>query len=405
MSFGFSGGQATCRDNEGIVVPSLNSDTTSPFILDIFCRASGLIKERLPFVWGAMGKGRLQQFAQQVHCSNIIEGITITVTQFAHYKTHDETKVNNLHLCGMHEDEKNSLVFPGVVVFSKLIAVTPLSTWRGTVIAYQRKSVDDAIVRKSTTEGPSLRHVMECYHSFPKKRKLVRAMLQDLDWVPVTETVGKIPLLQIPCHLNACVFPSPLIHYIVKLVSKFQLNYIEVMAIVRCQCLTPHSNYFLCLELTNLLQLDRLPTTGLDLGFFIIERMFDSATLLASTKGQTIPGMRFSKYMPTEKVSYGQFCDQTTAMVFHGLTSLSHGESGYNAVEKSEYYSKFCIKFSGYLPNCGHLITNHILLLMSILGLVPLWFAGEFAGSPTAKGFVYLRHACGLKTGKEPMQH
>ena len=42
---------------------------------------------------------------------------------------------------------------------------------------------------------------------------------------------------------------------------------------------------------------------------------------------------------------------------------------------------------------------------MSILGLVPLWFAGEFAGSPMAKGFVYLRHACGLKTGKEPMQH
>jgi hypothetical protein len=185
------------------------------------------------------------------------------------------------------------------------------------------------------------------------------------------------------------------------MISKFQLDYGEVMSILRCQALTPYSNYFLCEQLINMLERANLPLNGFQLGYLIFEKMHKSALDYESTQGKNIPGLRFAKYRCIEHITEKVFIEQTTAMVYHGLCTMQHFSTIKNKAEKAKLYGQVVTRFMAILPNFGLLVCNHFMFIMAILGMVPLWFANEFHGGNDSRGVVFLQKNYGLPRGKD----
>ena len=71
---------------------------------------------------------------------------------------------------------------------------------------------------------------------------------------------------------------------------------------------------------------------------------------------------------------------------------------------KKERDTLYCGTFLGFvkcLPKRGHLIVNHVLLIVGICGCVPYWFAMEFHGNQELNGFSLLREGYGLPPGSD----
>ena len=132
----------------------------------------------------------------------------------------------------------------------------------------------------------------------------------------------------------------------------------------------------------------------------MFERMCKSALEFERTKGLMIPGLRFEKYRGVQHITQSVFFAQCTAMVFHGLNSLQYCDEGSNKSERASNYATVHGNFSKTLPNCGDLIVNHLMLPMAVLGLVPLFLAGEYCGGNKSRGCEYMQAQYGLPKGQ-----
>ena len=400
ISYGFSGGEAYARDPvTGMTGPSVCKGTADPFIIGLFEKFSGLVKQELPFCYKGLPMERGEEFAKSIHPSNIFEGITLVVSEFDEAVEHGKSLEL---LCNIHEDILNSQEYPEVVIATNLFKTGDLKKARCGIIGYQRVSGDTTMARKSTIEPP-LQQILSVYEMFTDDRKDIPTLLRGLSWRNRhSERAGSEPYQSVPCHLDPAIFLSPILHYTMLAHERFTLDYLEICSLMRAFMSAPYTTYYYVTAMSLLLDLQS-PPRGFELGYWVYQRMYEYVTLDESDPQRKIPGLRHAKYKISPYLKFRLFKYDTKYILFVQVKTVKFFNKPTNQVERMSIYSSYIQEFNNTVTNCADLVCNNVAFVFSGLGLTPLWFAGEYFSKTTPRGITHLQLHYGLPKGQQSM--
>ena len=388
---GFGGGRAFSRDkaNHRLSRPSMLDGTMDPIMVKVLCTMTKMIKQNCPHVWHGRSTQRLERYAKRIDKENVIEYIWIAATD-----------VNSAEVgqCGFHDDDLNDPNFPEVVILSKVVPCGVRSL-RISVIAATRKSILDAERRENEDIGPSLRFLLHRYASIDDARKNTGP----LTFATTTKSDGAwcgIGYSLYPCHLEASIYVSPIIHYSLRMIKQFHLDFVEVICIFRSFALCSFTTFFATAALIEVLQRPVLKQTGLEFGYNLLERVHEIYGSYKNSK-KPIPGTRFTTSSETNLPSFEQFKEQIQHMVFVCIQSFGYDDAPTNKKTRANLYNMTMKGLKGSLPSCGVVGTNHLINAMSIVGCVPLWYSFEIQGTHESCGFQFLSREYGLRKGEQ----
>jgi hypothetical protein len=327
---------------------------------------------------------RLRKFAGSLAQGNQIEAMRLALT--------DEG-----NLCGVHEDKRNDKDFPGVPVFSRFVTLNN-KRYRVSIIMYSRQSISDYFKRLKHTYGPAVIFVMDAFSKLPPER---RSILPGSFRSRESETFDchGLAFSGVPCHMNPTFFVSPVIHFGLMITFHHRLDFAELVSIFRAWAAVPYTTYYFCSAVILLLQVKDLPVRGLLLGRLLLglmNKLREDDRVLE----KRIPGMRFSTYRKIIIPESEKWVSSTTELV------RLCAEASYRPIppgdkkERATFYENTRKAVAKEIPNAGVLITNHLMGVLAIVGLVPLWFASEHSVDSRSKSIQYLVVEKGLPSGK-----
>lgn len=387
--FGFCSGHSSSRKEQplGIAKPALKPGTMDKNISELLVTCSDILRA-LCSTFFAFPEERLQEFASQLGEGNIIEAMRIAIT--------DED-----NLCGVHEDGKNDANFPAVPVFSEYIWLYG-KRYRVSIIMYSQKSIGDFLRRKNTTYGPAISFVLDTFYNIPaSRRSILPSSFPNRD-SPSIDCQG-VPCFDLPCHMNPFFFVSPVIHFGTMLSLHHSLDYAELVSVFRAWAAMPYTTYYFCSGVTLLLQQRQLPVRGLLLGrlLLVLMRKLREQHQASKTK---IPGLRFATYRKLVVPGKEKWISSTTELVRLCLDASFRRDPPGNKKDKAWFYEKTRKAIGNEIPDAGNLISNHLMSIFGIVGLVPLWFSDQITVDAGSKAMKFLVAQKGLAPGRPAAQ-
>ncbi len=161
----------------------------------------------------------------------------------------------------------------------------------------------------------------------------------------------------------------------------------------------PYTSYYFCSAIIILLQEEELPVRGLLFGRFVLmlmKHLREEHRLLE----KNIPGLRFATYRKVVIPKPDEWITSTKEVVQLCLEACYRQAPPGDKKERARFYENTRKLIGQQIPNGGSLITNHLMAVLAIVGLVPLWFAEEHTVDPSSKSLEYLVNNKGLAKGK-----
>jgi hypothetical protein len=183
---------------------------------------------------------------------------------------------------------------------------------------------------------------------------------------------------------------------------KNNLDYCETMSMVRAIACAPYTAFFFLQATIRMYKNRKLPR-GYEFGYAIIKEIAEIGKEYCKNKVDTapdIPGLRFSKYHEPYVPEWKAYKKEVTEMVYLCLNTWTYMLAPSNRKKRKEIYNQFVGKLAGCMHKCGPLAANHLVVVLGIIGLIPIWFCAECSLDTTSKGFQLLRTEFGLPTGK-----
>jgi hypothetical protein len=202
-----------------------------------------------------------------------------------------------------------------------------------------------------------------------------------------------------PCHMDPTVYLSPAIHFGIMIALRFSLDYAELISLFRAWAAMPYTTYYFCSAIIILLQEEELPVRGLLFGRLVLMLM---AHLREEHKRLeiNIPGFRFSIYRQVVLPKVDQWQTSTKELVRLCLEASFRQTPPGDKKERARFYEETRRSIAKLIPNAGSLITNHLMTVLAVVGLVPLWFSEEHTVDLTSKSLAFLVDEKGLAKGK-----
>ncbi len=155
----------------------------------------------------------------------------------------------------------------------------------------------------------------------------------------------------------------------------------------------PYTTYYFCLAVLLLIQLKELPIRGLLLGRHLLGVMSKLRVDI------NIPGLRFATYRKLFMPTSDKWISSTTELVCLCLEASYRSIPPGDKKDRATFYETTCKAVAKEIPNGGKLVTNHLMGVFAIVGLVPLWFASEHSVDSRSKSIQYLVKERGLPSG------
>ncbi len=167
----------------------------------------------------------------------------------------------------------------------------------------------------------------------------------------------------------------------------------------------PYTTYYFCSAVLLLIQLKELPIRGSLLGRHLLGVM--SKVRVDHKAGKiNIPGLRFATYWKLFMPTSDKWVSSTTELVRLCLEASYRSIPPGDKKDRATFYETTRKAVAKEIPNGGKLVTNHLMGVFAIVGLVPLWFASEHSVDSRSKSIQYLVKERGLPpSGKPAAQH
>jgi hypothetical protein len=389
--FGFCAGQNTSRrangNPVGVAKPREKPGTRDELIRGLLSTCSSVLRT-MDFPIFNFGGERLRTFAGGLAEGNTIEALRLAIT--------DET-----NLCGVHEDRRNDAGYPTVPVFSKFIFLQE-KKYRVSIIMYSRKSIADYMNRKNSTYGPAVTFVLDAFSQIPAERRYVLPRSFPKRGSETIDCHG-MHCSSLPCHMDPSFFVSPVIHFGLMLAFRHLLDFAEMVSVFRAWAAMPYTSYYFCSAIILLLQQRQLPVRGLLLGRFLLILMVKQREEHQSSKTK-IPGFRFSTYRKVVIPGKEEWVESTTELVRLCLVASFRQDAPGEKKERAAFYEKTRKAVANEIPNAGGLVSNHLMAVLAIVGIVPLWFGDEHTVDTSTKPMQFLVEKQGLVKGKPAAQ-
>ena len=263
---------------------------------------------------------------------------------------------------------------------------------------YSRKSIGDYLKRKNQTYGPAVSFVLDAFSKIQDARRSIIP-----DCFPKTDSYSNecngISFSSLPCHMDPSFYVSPMIHFGLMVLFNHRLNFAEMVSIFRAWAAMPFTSYYFVSGCIVLLWGQVLPSPGLLLGhsLLLIMKQLRKDHQDWNTK---IPGLRFSTYRKLVVPLKKEWEESTKEIVRLCLAANYRHETPGDKKERATFYEKTRKSISKQIPDGGSLVTNHLMNILAIVGVVPLWFAEEHSVDTSSKSIQYLVKNKGLAKGK-----
>jgi hypothetical protein len=381
--FGVTSSQSTNRkgDTLGISKPTTKPGTDEPVIKTLLRTCSDILRA-LNLKIFEFGAERVALFSGKLAPGNVVEAMRLAITDEA-------------NLCGIHEDQRNDKGFPEVPVFSKFIMVKN-KRYRVSIIMYSRQSISDYLKRKNCTYGVAVQWVLNIFKEIPEERRSILPGTFPNVRLDGSHRHG-LAYSTVPCHMDPSFFISPVIHFGLMLAFTHTLNFAELVSIFRAWAAMPFTTYYFTLAVVILLQAKELPCRGIGLGRFLLILM---KKLKDDDHKHKIPGLRFATYSAIHVPGKQAWDDSTTEIVRLCLEACFRSEPPGAKKSRADIYESTRRGIQKEIKGAGPLITNHLLAILAIVGLVPLWFAEEHTADNNSKAMIYLQKHQDLPKGK-----
>jgi hypothetical protein len=372
--FGWTSNQCTSRKDDalGIAGPRVKPGTGEAVIKTLLRTCSDILRA-LNLKLFDFGVERVRLFAGKLAANNVVEAMRMAIT-------------DGTNLCGIHEDGRNDTNFPEVPVFSKFIVVGG-KRYRVSIIMYSRQSIWTYLNRKNRMDGESVRWVLRIFNGIPHERRFIIADSFPRHGSESSNCHG-LAYSQVPCHMHPSFFVSPVIHFGLMLAFTHSLDLAELVSIFRAWAAMPYTTYFFTSAVVILLQAKVLPCRGLPLGRFLLLLM---RKLKEENTKQKIPGLRFANYRAVHVPGKQAWVDSTTEIVRLCLDGSFRSEPPGCKKERASLYETTRKGIMKEIKYAGPLVTNHLMAVLSIVGLVPLWYGEEHTADDKSKSMAYLR--------------
>jgi hypothetical protein len=116
--------------------------------------------------------------------------------------------------------------------------------------------------------------------------------------------------------------------------------------------------------------------------------------------GKKIPGFRFNTYRTPILPKPEDWKSSTKEILRLCLEASFRQTPPGDKKERARLYEETRKCIGNEIPNAGSLITNHLMAVFAIVGLVPLWYAEEYTVDTSSKSFKFLVKNKGLVKGK-----
>jgi hypothetical protein len=217
--------------------------------------------------------------------------------------------------------------------------------------------------------------------------------------------ISSFPVIANDCNLNPFSYQLTFVELVLRLITKFELDLMEIISVVTCYEIFPHCLYYFGVAanifLIDLSIKDTRKFRGALFGYKLSEVIMHifHATRQGRSKnfrqnsssGTTkLPPSRFNCYTSLEKITTLQCFDLWEERCSHKMHTLLMFNDKYwktrNQPSMKSAYLKVLNELKPQAPNCGNLTLQHELGILSSLGLLPLWvfsFATvDFDGKP-----------------------
>jgi hypothetical protein len=396
---GFCSGMNQTRGGtaDGIAEPRLKTESTQDLeVINGYVVLSRFIATATPkWVQGNRqlfsNPKRQSEFASRIHKENVFESMRLSVTDLASH-------------CACHRDEHNSYD----PLFSAVVGVSVVRMYRGRKVriglnAQGRKAIDDKISR-SDKYRPLLNLVLSEYDRMPTSRRFVT---KDLLVAPTVAGVAGLKgfgAVKSPCNMDPMGFYQPFIHYILLLVDHFGLSLPETVGLISAIEVLPNTSYYFSAAAQALLathpdDLHRCHR-GFAFGYLV------ASLLLRFRQQRTVscPGVRFCIYWEAELPTGQEWEDRCTLKTLACLRFHAAFDSLVDKKKRATQYKKLRKHFCSTTAQCDLLVTNHVLGICSVLGLLPSWVRNEIEVSATSRYMKWFLTKYEIPTGSETVE-
>eukprot|EP00978_Attheya_sp_CCMP212_P020262 scaffold57770_cov63-Attheya_sp.AAC.2 len=300
VDFGWTSSTCQTRNGSstGVAVPRLKPQTESPLISEVFLQASSIIKtisvqwlEKSECIFQDSDEpSRKSDFQDAIAHGNIVQAIRVA-------------KNDATQLCSAHDDTENSKkpTMSNVISFSKLNRSA-----RVALICYGRQSVD-VVLKESGRLDPFTKSVIDFYAGVEDKKRVVTPeLLQGVKSFPIPG----FPVVSNDCNLDPFSFHLTFVELVLRLITKFDLNLLEIFSVVTCYEIFPHCLYYFGVAAnTLLLDVETKHTKkfrGVLFGFRVAQLMmeiFKATRDVSSTSSTKLPPTRFHCYTSLVKIT------------------------------------------------------------------------------------------------------
>jgi hypothetical protein len=117
-----------------------------------------------------------------------------------------------------------------------------------------------------------------------------------------------------------------------------------------------------------------------------------------------IPGLRFTTYRKIVIPGRDAWVGSTREGICLCLEARYCHDPPGDKKEQALYYEKKRKAIAKEIPDAGGIITNHLMAVFDIVGLVPLWFVEEHTANTSSKSINFLVEKKGVVKGKPAAQ-
>ena len=379
--FGYTSSMCTSRANSlsGVSMPVRKPGTQSEKVVKCFSVINQIASD-IELPWILMENQKLyiddvhphrhHEFASKIFENNKIEYIRINDTRLGRS---DEEK----SLCAPHNDAATNSTTPSMATIINVSKLIKDGTTRRNIGCAQRKSID-SFLRSKTQTSSYTGFLINYVQSTPEWRITLNEEIFSKGRVEPGLIIGTDAVF-LNSHLNTGVFHSGYMYSMLLLCRHFQLSIPEIVSSFLAIAQLPNSAVFFSKAVFLLVRgynLNSFPDRlrGFRMGF-LLQKLVGGIYGRRTTKdGKSA----FKTYRQARFVQdYGVWktlCKRILSLCLHTWASFKESKS---ADTKRRRYSLVYNLLHNYLPECGVPIENHIIGMMSAIGILPHWMQQE----------------------------
>lgn len=344
---------------------------------------------------------RHHEFQEVIHPDNRVEAIRMAI-------------ISSMLTCGCHRDNNNCSTIPGmmlVLVLSRFVAINDVPC-RSSVITYSRKIIT-SYGRKTTTPFYECLNDLITYYQLSSNLSR-RFIGHDLfikptaPWKP-SQTQSEIDfgMFLTPCHFHLHHYLSCFIHFLKELQNHLGLGYVEMACLVYCANLKETPLFFVetARDVLSLKPSDeKLRTWGRGIGFgygfylSICQRRFFLKSKY-SEQGFDFksPGSRYQYSASTAVLGYSSFRSHVISIVGCCLEVWqSDPTRPTHRAKRQSCFADLRDFLQSNLDGFGYLKVQHLIMVASPIGLLPLWVSSMASLEYNGRTFTKLCAAYGV---------